>query len=218
MFDKHPDILGKMVKAFNENINSLSIWNSPNKGRGTRKTIENLVGGVIYLELNFATHLILSNPNPTSSKRKWKNRLTKRLQKKRKKKRKKKRAVRYVESELGLIIWSYLLSIYWFQKIMGVLQIQWWRLSISPANRNELFSLEMSWAWKPIDRERACWHSAGKRYLYCVFNRDIGRWNKAKGCVTKNKVWEYVHCPKNEQGRWISFVLEIENRCNGEGF
>ena len=25
MFDKHPNILGKMVKAFNENINSLSI-------------------------------------------------------------------------------------------------------------------------------------------------------------------------------------------------
>ena len=25
MFDRHPNILGKMVKAFNENINSLSI-------------------------------------------------------------------------------------------------------------------------------------------------------------------------------------------------
>ena len=80
----------------------------------------------------------------------------KKASEKKKKEKKKKRAVRYVESELGLIIWSYLLSIYWFQKIMGVLQIQWWRLSISPANRNELFSLEMSWAWKPIDRERAC--------------------------------------------------------------
>ena len=91
MFDKHPNILGKMVKAFNENINSLSIWNSPNKGRGTRKATENLVGGVIYLELNFATHLISSNPNPTSSKRKWKKQAhTKALETKQNKTKKKK--------------------------------------------------------------------------------------------------------------------------------
>ena len=30
----------------------------------------------------------------------------------------------------------------------------WWRLLSSPANPNELLSVELSWAWEPMYRER----------------------------------------------------------------
>lgn len=100
-FDKHLDILGKTVKAFNENINSLSIQNSPNKGRGTRKTAENLMGGIIYLESNSATHLVSRNPNPKRSKRKWKKQAHTEASGKHTHTH---RAVRYMGSKLGLII------------------------------------------------------------------------------------------------------------------
>ena len=42
---------------------------------------------------------------------------------------------------------------------------------------------------------------AGKRSLYHAFSWNISWWNKTKRCVTKNKVWEYVHCPKNKRTR-----------------
>lgn len=71
-FEEHSDIMGKTVKTFNENIDSFSKRNSPNKGRGTRKSTKNLVDGVIVLDSSSATPLISSNPNPTRTKGKWK--------------------------------------------------------------------------------------------------------------------------------------------------
>lgn len=56
----------------------------------------------------------------------------------------------------------------------------WWRLLSSPANPNELLSVELSWAWEPMYRERAWKNNPGKRSLYHVYSRNMDRCSKAR--------------------------------------
>ena len=45
----------------------------------------------------------------------------------------------------------------------------WRRLIISPTRSNELLSIELSWAWEPTYRKRACGNHTGKRDPSVVF-------------------------------------------------
>lgn len=49
---------------------------------------------------------------------------------------------------------------------------QWWTLVSSLAKDNESLMLEMSWAWKLIDKTRAHLYNSGTRSLGCVFSRN----------------------------------------------
>ena len=63
--------------------------------------------------------------------------------------------------------------------------LKWWRLIFNPTNHNELPSVELSWAWEPTYREVAWRNSLGKRSLYCVYSRDVGKQNKVGHNTTK---------------------------------
>ena len=57
---------------------------------------------------------------------------------------------KFMGSGVGMFIWSYQASTGGFQKMRVITFIQWWRLTISLANHNELLSLELSCAWEPM--------------------------------------------------------------------
>ena len=50
----------------------------------------------------------------------------------------------------------YLTSVNRFFRMMVATLLNWWRLIISLAKSNKLPSMELSWAWEPTYRERAC--------------------------------------------------------------
>ena len=64
-----------------------------------------------------------------------------------------------------------------FWRMMKNFLLKWWRLMLSPARSHESLSMELSWTWEPTYKEGAWKHYPGKRSLYCVFSRNMGRWS-----------------------------------------
>ena len=89
--------------------------------------------------------------------------------------------------------------------------LDWWRLIISPTKNNELPSIELSWAWKPTYRERACRNYIGKRSLCLFFSWNSDRWSKARLSSTQHGFWPSMSGTKRRKRRGVSCLLEINN-------
>ena len=83
---------------------------------------------------------------------------------------------------------SYLINVTRFQGMRRMPVSYWWRLTPSPASRHELLNMKLSRAWEPEYKEGAWRNNLGKRSLYRVHCRDIGRRNKARFDPTKHRL------------------------------
>lgn len=136
-FDNNQNSRGEMARVFNANNNSKTIQFPLASQRTTHKSCATLMKNLNTVIQTSAKKKNTTNPNPTLPPRTWKKRTRK----------------NHTTNSTMLIIWSYQQNVDWFQRMEKVVQFQWWRLIISPASRNELPNVELSWAWEPIHGE-----------------------------------------------------------------
>ena len=114
---------------------------------------------------------------------------------------------------------SYPTNIFRFQGVRRMTVLNWWRLISIPSS--ELPSLELSWAWKPVYREKAWRYNLGKRFICHVYSWDIGRWSKARYNANKYWFWYiyiYIYIKKKrvvpKVGRGGGLVLFLKSSVN----